>query len=304
MSDVNLEELSVEQLRELALKEMASPAPEAEPEGEEKPRDDKGRFVKKEEAEPEAVEEPEVFERVIDLGDGAGAQVFRGKTLEELVDNLAKAQEHATRKIRELATEAKRVKEKPVEEKKPEPELSPEERYVLEQRAQTDPIGFMRELAKKEAERIAAEERAQRQREEQLNEQLRLDSEKFVKDTPEYYVSEKNGKRIVKWLEVEGLAGTYDNIRKAYEDLSESGLLEVRPEEQQQSAEEGEEVETARIERKADATVTKRKVVGGSMSGKRSAPAPKTLEPTEEDLYKMPLAELEALTLKSIVGNK
>jgi hypothetical protein len=40
--------------------------------------------------------------REIDLGDGSGKQRFEGNTQAELVDALAQAQTHATRKIREL----------------------------------------------------------------------------------------------------------------------------------------------------------------------------------------------------------
>src|SRR5579862_1314365 len=58
----------------------------------------------------EVVDEPKTFfaERTIDLGDGAGVQVFRGKgasreeALEDMGDKLADAQRHATAKIRDL----------------------------------------------------------------------------------------------------------------------------------------------------------------------------------------------------------
>lgn len=44
---------------------------------------------------------------VVDLGDGSGPQVFKGKTIAELLGKYRKAQEHATRKIREQALSLK-----------------------------------------------------------------------------------------------------------------------------------------------------------------------------------------------------
>src|SRR5437868_2462551 len=76
----------------------------------------------------EVPNEPQVFSRTIDLGDGSGVQVFEAPTLEELVDKLAKAQENATRKIRELAA---KVKIEPAPETKSK--LSPDEEFVLGQ---------------------------------------------------------------------------------------------------------------------------------------------------------------------------
>src|SRR5215472_8244458 len=54
-----------------------------------------------------AEEVQQKFERVIDLGDGSGVQKFTADSMEELVDKLARAQEHATRKIREQARQIK-----------------------------------------------------------------------------------------------------------------------------------------------------------------------------------------------------
>jgi len=44
-----------------------------------------------------------IYRREIDLGDGSGKQVFEAESVEELLDKLTEAQEHATRKIRELS---------------------------------------------------------------------------------------------------------------------------------------------------------------------------------------------------------
>ena len=80
----------------------------------------------------------EVFwERRIDLGDGSGVQVFRGRTERELVDALVKAQEHASRKIKEQSRQIKTGMglitpdpEEPMPQYKPRV-LTPDEQWQL-----------------------------------------------------------------------------------------------------------------------------------------------------------------------------
>src|SRR6266704_5157746 len=138
-TEEQLENMSLEQLRELALSSGATlqalpAAPPAEPaKPTEAPRDAQGRFTSPEppapvtEAEP-VEDEPVLYRREIDLGDGSGTQVFEGETLEELVDKLADAQKHATRKIRDLNRQAKEVAAPPA----PKP-LTPDEEYLVSQ---------------------------------------------------------------------------------------------------------------------------------------------------------------------------
>jgi len=70
----NPEELSLDELRALAFENFDQPTPDATP-----ARDEQGRFVAR--TEPEVVEQPAadeevVYQYTIDLGDGAGVQVF------------------------------------------------------------------------------------------------------------------------------------------------------------------------------------------------------------------------------------
>jgi hypothetical protein len=51
----------------------------------------------------EPVADPFPCVKTIDLGDGKGVQIFKGKTWEEVSDKLVDAQRHATAKIRELS---------------------------------------------------------------------------------------------------------------------------------------------------------------------------------------------------------
>src|SRR5581483_2684932 len=96
---VDPEAMSLEEMRKLADEEAASldanVVADDEPAAASNAADDQG--------DDPAGDEPDevIYERKIDLGDGSGVQIFRAASLEDLVDKLAKAQENATRKIRE-----------------------------------------------------------------------------------------------------------------------------------------------------------------------------------------------------------
>jgi hypothetical protein len=230
---------------------------------------------------------------VIDLGDGSGAQVFRGNTLEELVDNLAKAQENATRKIRELSS-AQKAAIKVVEEEKG---LTDDERFILSQQILTDPDKVInafieKAIAKKVGPKLAkVDEMERREREETARVE-------FVENTPDYYAAPRNGARMVAWMQTHGYEHTVENLQKAFEDLNASGLLEARPKEKQDAESDAEEAKPERIVPARVETVTKRKVVGGLSTKRQAVVVAKPSEPTVEDLYKMPTHELEALTLR------
>lgn len=258
------------------------------------PRDEHGRFVKPE----PAAEEEVVYQRTIDLGDGAGVQVFEGKTMEELVDNLAKAQEHATRKIREQAAA---IKAQPaplpvVEQEKP---LTPEQQWLLQQRMLADPTSVINEYVQKEVQKIeTARETAVREEREAIA-AADAAAKAWVDTTPDYYASEKNGNKIKKFLEINGLDISPENLTAAFNDLSESGLLEARPAEATKAKPDDELAvqPTKRIvETVAPAVTTVRRKVVGGISTKRSAPVEQAAPGlTEEQLSKMPLDQLEQM---------
>lgn len=86
---------------------------------------------------------PQKFTREIDLKDGSGVQKFEADTWEGLVDKLATAQEHATRKIKELSR--KNItpdKEPPIRAK----QLSEAEILALKEGFPADPIGTWNKL--------------------------------------------------------------------------------------------------------------------------------------------------------------
>lgn len=298
-AQIDYTKMSTEELALLA-HDWASGKLTAEEPTEDQPRDEQGRFVPKKEDEKPAEQEEVIYERTIDLGDGSGVQVFEGKSMEELIDKLAKAQENATRKIREQAAQ---IKSQPKTVETPSPDelenLTEAEKFLLQQEMLTDPAKAIQKFVVK-----AVEQREQANA--RAAEQTKTATETFVANTSDYYASPKNGKKMVKWLETHNLEVSEDNLKQAFEDLNESGLLEARPAEATSETPvetEDEKPTTTRIEsRPVTQTVVRRKVVGG-VSVKRSAP--KTIQPSEPDvaaLEKMPMHELEALTRKALLG--
>lgn len=234
---VNPYEISLDELRQLAdgqplpLPEPVTPE-SVTPEGEEQqlpPRDEKGRFVAAEpEAEPEGTPEPEggpveEYTATIDIGDGAGVQVFSAPTKDELLAKLVEAQENATRKIRELST------------KKPEPviptvkEPNPDEELALAQEFLANPsVAFDKLYKQRREEERQREAEAQRQADE-AKAAVDAAAKKFIAATPDFYEHPKNAARIAGWLAVNSLPETFENIQAAYNDLAADGLLLPKP---------------------------------------------------------------------------
>jgi hypothetical protein len=250
-------------------------------------------------AEPLVVEsEPDeiVYRRVIDLGDGSGTQVFEAPTPEELIEKLATAQENATRKIRELTAAAH----------KPEPpapvELNPDEEFVLSQEFLQSPTKAFAKLFQKNTGMTIEEFRAEQAKVTQLTRNSRdfnAGREFALAHRDDFYGSDRNIDRMTKWLKVEGLPATVENLAKAYTDLNESGLLESRPADQNDDEPTTRREAQPRIAAPVQKVVGQRRAASGLSSRGGSAGSPRSQEPTVDDLYKMPLDQLEALARKS-----
>jgi hypothetical protein len=291
-------EYTLDQLRDMAIAEaQVEPAAPAAPAAEsERPRDESGRFVAAAPAvpEPEPEPEPEVFRREIDLGDGSGKQVFEGASWEELADKLANAQMHATRKIRELSQPKK---EEPV----PSPatvEMTEDERWLISQEFLTDPDKAFDKLVEKrllpklqpQLEKIKAIER---------QEQAEVASNEFVSSHPDYYATPKNGEKLVRYLNTWKMDATVENLEKAFQDLSESGLLEPKPAPNAENV--TEETVDQRIAKPGEVVRSVRKVASG-LSARRSVPAPVPQGPTEEELSKLSLEQLRDLAYRAVLS--
>ncbi len=237
MSTPDFNNMTAAQIKEFI---EGQPTEVEQPEVAEQPRDEQGRFVSTQEPnegtaeEPneqpveESTEEPQQFfhREEIDNGQG-GKEVFTGigPTPEEAVQDclrqVVEAKGHATRKIRELTqtpVQTAPVVEEPIDE------------TDLMIKLQSSPSTAIKEIVDRELakERKAREEaEAARKAAEAAAEKASLD---FVAATPDFYACDANGKKMIKWMEINGRQGTLQDMQDAYADLKDNGLLVARPE--------------------------------------------------------------------------
>lgn len=238
--------ISMDELRQRAIQEAAAEvvaeevvppvtAPEEEwstepvtPEGVtpngEQPRDEKGRFVSQNPPKEGDLAPVEEYTATIDIGDGAGVQVFSAPSKDELLNKLIEAQENASRKIRELSTKKTVVETPTVKEPTPDEELELAQEFLANPHKAFDKLYRQRREEERQREEAAKAE-SQKQ-----FEAAQAAAVAFVKSTPDFYPCDKNEKRIMKWLALNGdLAPTVENITTAYNDLNTDGLLVPKP---------------------------------------------------------------------------
>jgi hypothetical protein len=321
--------MSMEELKQLALEEdaKAQDSSQAKPDGQERARDENGRFVsdasqrdeidnsgeaddkqddqdeQKADAQDAAEEdgEPEeyIYKREIDLGDGSGVQVFYGKgaTKEEalvaLADKLADAQKNATKAINEFRRKHPQQPEKPKAKQWP-----PEEELILTQEFQTKPAEAFKKIYKEIfGESVEDAQLTLQQAKEAVAQQRSLAvQQNFVTTHPDYIGDPSNGEKIRSWVQAHGYSEfTEDNLEKAYQDLKKSGLLKLKS----AGADDATETEVADKKRIAssgtDVTQQRSPKKGSTIkAGGRTAPVAKT-GPTKDELYSMPLEKLREL---------
>jgi hypothetical protein len=294
----NLYEMPMEELAALALAE-----PTAEPTEPEasitngQPRNADGTFA----AVPPQVDDvvppqvnavappaPQVFRRVIDLGDGSGVQVFEASSPELLIDKLADAQMHATRKIRSL-TQAQKEEQQPVEKKK----LTADEEWVLAQQLQTNPSEVLERMI---AERLASSPELQEAR--QIAQKAKNDAaaQAWVVTTSDYFANEYNGRKMTDYINrfCNGQQNP-ENLTKAFADLNGAGLLQSKPADPAPAP-----VAPAAPAPVVPAPVPRR---SSGLSARAAALAPTTSgELSIEDAYNMPMDKLYELAQKQARG--
>lgn len=260
------------------------------------------------EQERDAVEdegEPDewVIRREVDLGDGSGIQIYAGRgatqldAIMDLNDQLVKAQENASRELHNI--QRKHPKEpEPVKQ----PEISEDLEYVFKQQFEKKPSeafkAMFKELTGMDVSDFKTSQAAQKAAEEARSAQERsLQIQRdWVAGHSEYITSQENGDKIRDWVRDHNYNEfTPDNLEKAFEDLSERGLLSLKTDEA--SASTKTEVttkvkEAARIETpvtKVETTVTpvRSPKKASSVSTTRSAAPVVKAELTEDDLYDM-----------------
>lgn len=255
--------------------------------------------------------EKKVFRQEIDLGDGSGKQVFEAESMEGLVDALAQAQTHATRKIRELSRDKK---VETAASKEPEQELTADEEWLLSQELLNHPsktqkklieglFGMSIEDVKSKFARIDENDMAQRAAD--ATEQF------LTKHADDYHRCPENQAKIVAYMDTFKLGPSVESLEKAFNDLNKSGLLMGKPVEAPEVVE-GAESDTAdhqepsRIAKTVATPVAQpqRRVGSGISTKGRSTIAPVRSQPTEQDLYDMPLEKLEQLANAELRSGK
>lgn len=298
-------EKSLAELRAEAVASMSAPPQDTPPNPDEQPRDEHGRFVAKTPSEPpvEEVEET-VYVRDIEIEPGAGVEHFEASSIEELLDKIADAKGHASRKIREQEAELRRLRTQPVEKAPEVRPLSDDEKYVYSQKIMSDPGAAISELADryilpKLEPRLKKAERAE------LAIAQGEATQAFMQKHPEFYPSQTNGNRMLKQLALDGYDGTsVEHLEEAFNSLRESGLLESKPAEAPGAGKPQERAVEERIvpQQRESRVVTVRKVVGG-LSAKRSAPVDSVPpEPTEEQIRNLPMDQLRLKAVQSLTS--
>lgn len=283
-----LEAMNEDELRNLANENMDAEIVEEVP-AETQPE---GEAEVEAEAEPEQPTTPTVYRRVIDLGDGSGKQVFEGATQEELIDKLTKAQENASRWIRDHQRQEKQVQQE-----------NEDNEYILSQELLAKPTEAFKRLFEKVAgmpidsfrttlEKVKAFEKGQSDRSAAVE---------FVKSTPEYHDVESNGRKIGRFLNANKMEWTVENMKKAFEELSADGLLVQRP--QEPSAGSGEGTGAPRIAAPATAAPAPVRKAGSNLSSRgRSVAPPAKKKLSEADLYSMDEEQLRSLANRQLAG--
>jgi hypothetical protein len=175
------------------------------------------------------------FRREIDLGDGSGKQVFEADTPEELIDKLTKAQENATRKIRQLNRQVKataRKPQQPAAQPKQPRVLSADEQFQLATEIQTNPLAAFDKLFEATTGFKPDEFRAHMGEFEQIKAErdAQVAVQGFLNDhATDYFPTPRNYQAIQNFLDSNGLPLTSENLEYAFDELTTSGLLEQRP---------------------------------------------------------------------------
>ncbi len=309
-NEVNLETMPLDELKALALAEADKETPAAAT----PKRDEAGKFVAAPKEDDEVLDNsgegvddtPDEFivRREIDLEDGSGVQVFTGKgateldAVKELNEKLFDAQRNASRTIRELQKKAPKV-ETPTEKT-----FSPDEEYVFKQLGEK-PSEQFKTLFKEVTGMDVAEFKSSQAaiKEFQKNQRSLQVQQDFVNSHPDYVGNTKNGEAIRDWVQEHNYAEfDANNLEKAYQALKKGGLLELKADEASVTteAERAESERIAQAERDATQPRSQKKASTVSPRGGR-APVVKT-EPSEDDLYKLPMDKLRDLANKQMAG--
>jgi hypothetical protein len=245
---------------------------------------------------PPAASKRGLWRKEIDLGDGSGKQVFEAATKDELIDALVKAQENATRKIRELNRRVKSSVQpeaaKPAAKFEPQT-LSVDEQFALSQELQTNPTGAVSKLFKATVGATPEEIREALQAAREAGEARKAQAEAttFLNSHSEYVNNNSNEKAMMEYLHKNNMAITATNLEIAFEDLLEAGLVSTKSETPQPPT-----------VQKPTTTVRKRVTVGlpARTSSAEVPDANEPHEPTADEFRKLSQEERRRIVLRSV----
>lgn len=306
-TQLEMEGLSLEELKRNAAEEAAAPTPE-----------------KKEEPPPVETAEEEVFMATaeIDLEDGSGVQVFeaQGSTETEahrnLNDKLVDAQRNATKKIREQGARLRELEAVHKANTAPETkELSADDEYIITQELQKTPSKALRRWFKQ----VTGCEP-----EEFSNVKQAFDAFKngqtaatvgaaavsaFLAAHPDYEDEGKDGEKNTRLMQMQfkemGITWppkSSDELTKAYLKLKESGLLILRSEGAHSDTTEVDKEKERIAASTSTATPQRTKKVTSIGTQNRTTATPVSTEPSEDDAYNMPLDKLRNLANKQLAA--
>lgn len=316
--------MSADELKALAMQQITEGELEVVvPESSDQPRDAQGRFLKKDEDTPEVKadakpevkaeeveedEEPEEFivEEVIPSPSGGSNQVFRGRgateaeAYKDLSRKLKSAQENATKKIHEQEGRLKVVA--PKDNFKPK-EYNAQEEFVISQEMMQNPTKAFQKMFKDMTGYEIGEFRSSVEAAKAVaNSQAEATAtQSFLTTHPDYEKSPRNGKLMVNWVRTQGDSGksTEANLEDAYQDLKESGLLNLKSE-VGSTDQPTTEAEPLRIAKTEDAGATQRTATTAKKSSSitqrnRPTAAPKADDNFEQKHKNLSLDELRNL---------
>ena len=170
-----------------------------------------------------------VYKKVVDLGDGTAPQVFKAATKDELIDKIFEAQVNASKRIKQLKDENRKL----LQNVQPDPALplsyqpktlTAEQELELVNELQVNPSGG---LAKALEAMLGAplEEVRSTLRDVKQRDAVHAVGNQFIAAHPEYPINTINEKRMAEYLNKNKLAWTLKNLELAFADLQEAGLV-------------------------------------------------------------------------------
>jgi hypothetical protein len=288
----SLDDMSLEEIRAAAAAEAQAAAATTQQEvttdEKNQPRDDSGRFAKKDDPQPvankEDDDEPEVkvYRRTIENNDGS-IDVYEAGSLEELVDKIADGKANANTKIRQQELELKDLRNRTAEKPKPK-EISQDAEFVYQQEMMKNPTKAVRAIFKELTGVDIEEISTIAERNRMINAAQAHNSaiESFIATHPDYEdagdVGKKNGDLMALAIGT-GQPATPESLHKAYLHLKKSRLLVLKGEEAHVDTKPKPEVTQPTVETKVE--VTQQRTRKGSGVSTQGAPAPVQKKATE-----------------------